>query len=104
MNNVGEQHRHLLVLRRPADLWDRCTALVTEFGVQRQLGATRPTKQSHCCQCTATVVHTNIVSLLVNDLGRIAVPSPRRSFEPLISRAVKTARMVSAGDHLVNDG
>jgi hypothetical protein len=28
MHHVGEQHRHLLVLRRSTDLWDRCTALV----------------------------------------------------------------------------
>ena len=33
MHHVGEQHRHLLVLRRSADLCDRRTALVTEFGV-----------------------------------------------------------------------
>ena len=55
MHHIGEQHRHLLVLRRSADLCDRCTALVTELGVQRQLGATRPTRQSRCCHRTATV-------------------------------------------------
>ena len=36
MHHIGEQHRHLLVLRRSAGLCDRCTALVTELGVRRQ--------------------------------------------------------------------
>ena len=93
MNNIGEQHRHLLVLRRSADLCDRCTALVTELGVQRQLRATRPTRQSRRCQRTATVpnaVHVSIVSPLVSDVRHIAVPSPRRSFETLICRLFET--------------
>ena len=50
MNHIGEQHRHLLVLRRSADLCDRCTALVTELGVRWQFGAARPTLQSRRCQ------------------------------------------------------
>ena len=34
---------------------DRRAALVTELGVRRQLRAARPTRQSRCCQSTATV-------------------------------------------------
>ena len=86
MNNIGEQHRHLLVLSRSADLCDRYTALVTELGVQWQLRATRPTRQSRCSHFTATVAHANIVSPLVNDVRHIAAPSPTRSFETLICR------------------
>ena len=44
MHHIGEQHRHLLVLRRSAGVRDRCTALVTELGVRRQFGAARPTR------------------------------------------------------------
>jgi hypothetical protein len=79
----------LLVLSRSADRCDRCTALVTELGVQWQLHATRPTRQARRCKRTATVatvVHVSIVSLLVNDVRHIAVPSPTRSFETLICR------------------
>jgi hypothetical protein len=91
MNNVGEQHRHLLVLRRSADLCDRRAALVTELGVQWQLRATRPTQQPGCCHRTATAprdIHVNIVSPLVSDIRHIAVPSPRRSFQTLVCRRV----------------
>ena len=65
MNDVGEQHRDLLVLGRSADLCDRCTALVTELGVRWQFGAARPTEQPRCGQSTATIpagVHVSIVS------------------------------------------
>src|SRR5271167_733148 len=72
MNNVGEQHRHLLVLRRSADLCDRCTTLVTELGVRWQFGAARPTRQSRRCQRTVTtVIHVSIVSLLLGDVRQI---------------------------------
>ncbi len=75
VDHVGEQHRHLLVLRRPADLCDRCTALATELGIRWQFGAARPTRQSRSCQRTATtVIHVRIVSLPVNDVRHIAVP------------------------------
>ena len=97
MHHVGEQHRHLLVLRRSADLCDRCTARVTELGVQRQLGATRPTRQSRCCHCTATAVHANIVSPLVNDVRHIAAPAPTRSSEILICRLLRGDLPASPG-------
>jgi hypothetical protein len=64
-----------------------CTALVTELGVRWQFGAARPTRQSSCCQSTATIpaeVHISIVSLLANDVRHIAAPSSTRSFETLI--------------------
>ena len=89
MHHIGEQHRHLLVLRRSGGLCDRRTALVTELGVRRQFGAARPTRQSRRCQSTATIpaaVHVSIVSPLVSDVRHIAVPSPRRSFETLVCR------------------
>ena len=53
VHHIGEQHRHLLVLRRSADLCDRCTTLITELGVQWQPCATRPARQSCCGHCTA---------------------------------------------------
>ena len=81
VDHIGEQNRHLLVLRRSADLCNRCTALITELGVQRQFRATRTTRQSCCCQRTTSVVHANIVSLLVNDVRHIAVPTVRRRDE-----------------------
>src|SRR5262245_7707454 len=71
MNNVGEQHRHLLVLRRCRGWPDRRAALVTELRVRRQFGATGRAQQSRCCHRPATVpnaVHVSIVSLLVNDV------------------------------------
>jgi hypothetical protein len=89
MNNIGEQDGYLLVLSRLADVCDWRTALVTELGVRWQFGAARPTRQSSCCQCTATVlnaVHVSIVSPLLRDVRHIAVPSPIRSFGSLVSR------------------
>ena len=89
MNNVGEQHRDLLVLRRSADLCDRCTALVTELGVGRQFGTARPTRQSRRRQRAAIVpsaVHVGIVSPLLSDVRHIAEPYPRQGFETLICR------------------
>ncbi len=82
-NNVGEQDRHLLVLRRSTDLCDRCTTLVTELGVRWQFGAARPTEHSRRRQSTATIpagVHVSIVSPLLGDVRRIAVPSPTTKF------------------------
>ena len=75
-HHIGEQHRHLLVLRGSADPGDRCTALVTELGVGRQSGVARPTRQSRRRQSTATIpagVHLNIVSPLISDVRHIAV-------------------------------
>ena len=95
MHHVGEQHRHLLVLRRSADLCDRCTALVTELGVRWQFGAARPTEQPRRCQSTATIpagVHVSIVSPLLSDVRHIAVPSPTRSFETLVCRLIRDGR------------
>ena len=72
-----------------AGLCERCTALVTELGVRWQFGAARPTEQPRRGQSTATIpagVHVSIVSLLVNDVRHIAVPSPTRSFETLVCR------------------
>jgi len=71
MNNIGEQNRDLLVLRRCRRWPDRRAARVTELGVRWQLRATRPTWQSRCRQCTATVVHASIVSPLVNGVRHI---------------------------------
>ena len=79
-----EQHRHLPVLRRSADLCERCTALVTELRVRRQFGAARPTEQPRRGQSTTIPagVHVSIVSLLVNDVRHIAVPSPAPASRP----------------------
>src|SRR6516164_7474098 len=77
----------MFVLRRSSGLCDRCTALVTELGVRRQLRAARPTGDARRRQCTATVpsvVHVSIVSPLVSDVLNITVPSPTRSFETLV--------------------
>ena len=86
MNNIGEQHRYLLVLRRSSGVCERCTALVTELGVRRQFGAARPTRQFRRGQSTTTIpagVHVSIVSPLVNDVRhiaghRISVLAPRQ--------------------------
>ena len=89
VNNVGEQHRYLLVLRRSSGVCERCTALVTELGVRRQFGAAGSTEQPRRGQSTATIpagVHVSIVSPLVNGVRHIAVPSPTRSFETLVCR------------------
>ena len=89
MHHVGEQHRHLLVLSRLGGLFERRTALVAELGVRRQFCAARPAEHSRCRQRTATVpsvLHVSIVSPLVSDVRRIAVPSPTRSFETLECR------------------
>ena len=89
MHHVGEQHRHLLVLRRSSGVCERCTALVTELGVRGQFGAARPTEQPRRGQSTATIpagVHVSIVSPLLGDVRHIAAPSPTRSFETLICR------------------
>src|SRR5258705_303482 len=84
MDNIGEQHRYLLVLRRLGGLFERRTALVAELGGRRQFCAARPAGHTGRRQRTAivpSVLHVSIVSLLVNDVRHIAVPSPRRSFE-----------------------
>jgi hypothetical protein len=47
MHHIGEQHRHLLVLGRSADLYDRCTALVTELGVRWQFGGSSVPHDPH---------------------------------------------------------
>jgi hypothetical protein len=74
MNNIGEQHRNLLVLRRSADLCDWGTALATELGVRWQFGAARPTRQYRRCRRTATaVIHVSIVSPPVNDVCHIGM-------------------------------
>ena len=89
MNNIGEQHRHLLVLRRSSGLCERCTALVTELGVRWQFDAARPTEQPRRGQSTATIpagVHVSIVSPLVSDVRHIAMPPPTRTFETHICR------------------
>ncbi len=81
MNNIGEQHRDLLVLRRSGGRCDWRAALTTKLGCAAQLSAARPTGQSRHSQATATVptaVHVSIVSPLVSDVRRIAVPSPTR--------------------------
>src|ERR1700754_384962 len=79
MNNIGEQHRHLLVLRRSSGVCERCTALVAELGVGWRFGAARPTEQPRRGQSTATIpdgVHVSIVSPLLGDVRHIAVASP----------------------------
>ena len=104
MNNIGEQHRHLLVLRRSADPCDWCTALVTELGVGRQFGTARPTHQSRRRQRAAIVpsaVHVGIVSPLLSDVRHIAGPSPRRSFETLICRLFRDDRPDARSDGAV---
>ena len=67
MNDVGEQHRHLLVLRRSADICERRAALATELGGCAQLSTARPTRQSRRCQCTATLtaIILTVLGLLV---------------------------------------
>src|SRR4029077_20640583 len=63
-----------------------------------QLGATRPTEQPHHGQSTATIpagVHVSIVSPLLSDVRHIAVPSPTRSFETLVSRLFRDSEPAS---------
>src|SRR6478736_2353265 len=82
VHHIGEQHRHLLVLRRSSGVCERCTALVTELRVRRQFGAARPTEQPRRGQSTDTIsagVHVSIVSLLVNGVRHIAGLSLTRS-------------------------
>ena len=84
MYNIGEQHRHLLVLRRSSGVCDWRAALATELGCAAYLSAARPAGHSGRRQRTATVlnaVHVSIVSPLLRDVRHIAVPSPIRSFE-----------------------
>jgi hypothetical protein len=57
MHHVGEQHRHLLVLRRSGGPREWRTALATELGCRAYSSPTRPTRQS--------VVHASIMSPLV---------------------------------------
>ena len=52
MHHIGEQHRHLLVLRRSGGLCDRRTALVAELGVRvavrcRTTHRTAPSRSVH---------------------------------------------------------
>jgi hypothetical protein len=54
-NNIGEQHRYLLVLRRSGGVCERCTAFVAELGVGWQFGAARPTEQPRRGQSTAAI-------------------------------------------------
>jgi hypothetical protein len=62
-------------------------------GVRWQFGAARPTLQSRNYQRTAThVIHVSIVSLLVNDVCEIAVPSPTRSSVSLRCRPYLSCR------------
>ena len=53
VNDIGEKHRHLLVLRRLAGLSQRRSALATELGCRGHFHATRPAPR---------VVHANIVT------------------------------------------
>ena len=57
------------------------------LAVTLNCGAARATEQPRRGQSTATIpagVHVGIVSPLVSDVRRIAVPSPTRSFETLV--------------------
>src|SRR6478609_6407034 len=100
MNNIGEQHRDLLVLRRSPDLCDRCTALVTELGVQWQLRATRPTEQPRRGQSTVPPgVHISIVSPLLSDVRHIAALPPTRSLRPSFVWYETYARSRHTGRH-----
>ena len=88
-HHIGEQHRHLLVLRRSSGRCKSRTALATELGRRAGLRATGTTDQRRRGQSTDTIpagVHVSIVSPLVNDVRHIAVPSPTRRFETLICR------------------
>ena len=92
MNNIGKQHRHLLVLRRSADLCDRRAALAAELRCWAQPRAACAAGRRHRCQSAATVptvVHVSIVSPLISDVRHIAMPPPRRSFETLIRRLIQ---------------
>jgi len=65
MNNIGEQHRHLLVLSRLGGLRESRTALAAELGRRARLRAAGPTKQPRRGPSTATIpagVHASIVS------------------------------------------
>jgi hypothetical protein len=71
VHDVGEQHRHLLVLRRSGGLGERRTALTAELRYRIELRAARPTRHSPR-KCIATVVHVSIVSPLVRPVCNIA--------------------------------
>jgi hypothetical protein len=77
MNNIGEKHRHLLVLRRLGRLFKRRTALVAELRFRWQFGAARPAGRCRR-QRAATIpagVHVNIVSPLISGVRHIAMRS-----------------------------
>src|SRR5258705_11001759 len=74
MNNIGEQHRHLLVLSRLGGLREPRTALAAELGLRARLRAAGPTKQPRRGPSTATIpagVHASIVSPLFGDVRHI---------------------------------
>src|SRR6478736_5051701 len=65
VHHIGEQHRHLLVLRRSGGRGDGRAALTTKLGRRALLRAAGTTGERRCGQCTATVpnaVHVSIVS------------------------------------------
>ncbi len=102
MHHIGEQHRHLLVLRRSADLCDRRTALITELGVRRQLRAARPTQQSRRCQCTATVVPKPSTSVSCHRWSAMSVIS-RHGWPSSTTRRTTNRRSPSRCSHGYSD-
>ena len=78
MHDVGEQHRHLLVLGRVGGPRESHTALAAELGRQAGLRAAGTAERPRLGQSTATIppgVHVSMVSPLASDVCRIALPS-----------------------------
>src|SRR5215470_15479001 len=87
MNHIGEQHPHLLVLRRSADLRDRRSAFVAELKSSIAVRCRTTGTTIALVHRPATVPHAapgSIVSPPVSDVGHIAVQSRRRSFETVV--------------------
>jgi hypothetical protein len=71
MNNIGEQHRHLLVLRRLGGLRESPPGLAAELGRRAGLRTAGTTEQPRRGQSTTTIP-AGVVSPLVNDVRHIA--------------------------------
>ena len=91
MNNIGEQHSHLLVLRRLGGPRESRTAFGTELGRRAGLRTTGTTEQRRRGQSTATIpagVHVSIVSLLLRGRSQYHPGDPLRgaAAAPFIGR------------------
>ena len=83
MDDVGEQHRHLLVLRRSRGASQRRAAFATELGCRAYFSATRP---------AACVVH----AIIVSPQDSVELPDRVNSVQVTVGRRLAVAVVLDA--------